>query len=491
MLERDRARAATLGVDMRPAEASAPGRRPGASTGRRSRSPSGALHTLAGGLPVVIAAGLVTVLLTRATSLTEARPQHTGGRSATSSASSPSATGGRLSGTGAMDLRRRGELPHTEIATVSTSDDLLWRTAVLTSYRGGLWRPTSAALDDGAGGAGGATAGPEVRHRTDMVTVLDGAEGVLPVPGDIDGLVPHAVARLGDGLTLSVPAGTFQVSSHTAALAGARFGPASGSGADARLTALPPMPGRVAALAQRLTAGTTSQDDAVEAVVRYLRENYRYRLDPPVPSQGEDPVDRFLFEDREGFCEQFAAAAAVLLRSVGIPVRVAVGYAGGTPVDGGRLLRGTDGHAWIEVLTPGSGWAPVDPTAGVPLAPTSSALTAWLGRPGTRAVLLAGAGLAASVLLGAVAGRLSRRRIEHGLDPLDRALAALDRRLGPRRRRRDETLREFADRLGLEPEQQAALQVAEQARYSAVQPDANRRLDAAMALRSAARRGGR
>ncbi|MFI0416901.1 DUF3488 and DUF4129 domain-containing transglutaminase family protein [Spongiactinospora sp. 9N601] len=71
----------------------------------------------------------------------------------------------------------------------------------------------------------------------------------------------------------------------------------------------------------------------------------------------------FLISSRVGYCEQFAAAMAVMARTLGIPARVAVGYTGGTPLGGGRWQVGThDMHAWPELYFEGVGWLPFEPT---------------------------------------------------------------------------------------------------------------------------------
>jgi hypothetical protein len=81
-------------------------------------------------------------------------------------------------------------------------------------------------------------------------------------------------------------------------------------------------------------------------------------------------VDRFLFEDRIGFCEQIGSSLVVMLRSLGIPARLAVGYTPGerNPFTGLYEVRARDAHAWAEVYFPGLGWQGFDPTAQVPLA---------------------------------------------------------------------------------------------------------------------------
>jgi hypothetical protein len=88
---------------------------------------------------------------------------------------------------------------------------------------------------------------------------------------------------------------------------------------------------------------------------------------------GRDPVDWFLFDAKTGYCEQFATAATLMLRSLGIPARLATGYATGDydPLLNQAVVRERDAHAWVEVWFGQYGWVPVDPTPGVdPLAIT-------------------------------------------------------------------------------------------------------------------------
>ena len=85
------------------------------------------------------------------------------------------------------------------------------------------------------------------------------------------------------------------------------------------------------------------------AIEAYLHAHERYRLDSPVPAEGADAVDDFLFVSHEGFCEHFASAEAVLLRAVGVPARLVTGFSGGTPQGAERVLLGSDAHAWVQV----------------------------------------------------------------------------------------------------------------------------------------------
>jgi transglutaminase-like putative cysteine protease len=134
------------------------------------------------------------------------------------------------------------------------------------------------------------------------------------------------------------------------------------------------VPQRVIDLGQHLAVGQTVYD-RVAAVTEYLRKGYEYKSQiTPVPL-GKDPVDWFLFDSKQGFCNYFASAEVVLLRAAGIPSRLAVGYSQGEPTADGFQVRVNNGHAWPEVYFNGVGWVPFEPTASEPDTPYSSADT--------------------------------------------------------------------------------------------------------------------
>ncbi|MBT8108860.1 MAG: DUF3488 and transglutaminase-like domain-containing protein [Gammaproteobacteria bacterium] len=125
---------------------------------------------------------------------------------------------------------------------------------------------------------------------------------------------------------------------------------------------------RTAALAREMRNAAGSDRAFTEAVLQMLnREEFYYTLEPP--PLGNNPVDRFLFDTRRGFCEHYASAFSVMMRSVGIPTRIVLGYQGGevNPLGGHLIVRQSDAHAWTEVWLDGSGWRRVDPTAAVAL----------------------------------------------------------------------------------------------------------------------------
>ena len=128
------------------------------------------------------------------------------------------------------------------------------------------------------------------------------------------------------------------------------------------------------ALANQLAVGQSSTYDIVRAYERWLSEHVVYDLDAPVPDDGADAVHDFLFESQRGFCEQIASALAIMLRTQGVPARVATGYLSGErdQIAGVFEVRASDAHAWVEVWFPETGWQAFDPTASVPLSGEAS-----------------------------------------------------------------------------------------------------------------------
>ncbi len=134
-----------------------------------------------------------------------------------------------------------------------------------------------------------------------------------------------------------------------------------------RYLQLPPdLPDRVGGLATRVTDGISNPYRKAEAIEDYLRNAYPYNLRVNPPPYGADGVDHFLFGLQEGYSEYFGSTMAVMLRTVGVPARLAVGYTTGDRVEGRDIYAVTDSnsHAWVEVYFPRSGWIPFEPTPG-------------------------------------------------------------------------------------------------------------------------------
>ena len=102
-----------------------------------------------------------------------------------------------------------------------------------------------------------------------------------------------------------------------------------------------------------------------------MGRHVRYSTDIPPLLPGQDAVNQFLFGSRVGYCEQISTALAVMLRTLGVPAREAIGYVPGPfdPLSDLYEIQAKDAHAWVQVWFPGAGWQSFDPTAQVPLAP--------------------------------------------------------------------------------------------------------------------------
>lgn len=99
-----------------------------------------------------------------------------------------------------------------------------------------------------------------------------------------------------------------------------------------------------------------------------LNESASYTRTPGMSPFNRDPVEYFLFDSREGYCQHFASAAVLMFRMYGIPARYAAGYAVSpsdfTENEDGWHAEVTDeaAHAWPEIFVENVGWIPVEAT---------------------------------------------------------------------------------------------------------------------------------
>ena len=136
------------------------------------------------------------------------------------------------------------------------------------------------------------------------------------------------------------------------------------------------LPQDIRALAKTLAQGQATPYDRATAITAYLRSNIKYSSSIPSAPAGVEPLDWFLFTQKSGFCNYYASADVVMLRSVGIPARMAVGYAQGElAADGTLIVHQRDAHAWPEVYFPGIGWVDFEPTSSQPDIVRASGLT--------------------------------------------------------------------------------------------------------------------
>lgn len=121
---------------------------------------------------------------------------------------------------------------------------------------------------------------------------------------------------------------------------------------------------RIQELAREITADHETPYDKAEAITEYLRTEIEYAPAFTLPEVPVDPLEYFLFDIKKGFCNYYASAEVLMLRSIGIPARLAVGFAQGEAGLQNTLytVRERDAHAWPEVYFPNYGWVEFEPT---------------------------------------------------------------------------------------------------------------------------------
>ena len=284
-----------------------------------------------------------------------------------------------------VDLHFRGRLGDAPVMYVRTGAPAYWRGLVFDLYRKGAWTASNPGYRELPPFVPPRLLPPQPAHNTG--TFVQTFRVLRPLPGVLNAAYPieslyapvaalredaygtfHTPSQLRPGQVYSVVSYLPDLSAD--ALRTDERAPRIPSLSPAYLD-LGGLSTRARALANDATNGATNQFDTVMALTNYLQRHFTYTLDlPPVPA-GRDAVDWFLFDVKTGYCEQFATAEVLMLRSLGIPARLATGYATGDydPVLNQSIVREHDAHAWVEVWFQGHGWVPVDPTPGVnPLA---------------------------------------------------------------------------------------------------------------------------
>lgn len=126
---------------------------------------------------------------------------------------------------------------------------------------------------------------------------------------------------------------------------------------------LPLQSDRITALAGEVTQKHYRPYEKATAIQTYLTSHYRYSLDAPLAEQHQ-PLEEFLFARKTGYCEHYATAMVIMLRTVGVPARLVTGFMATEWNEYGHyyVVRQQDAHAWVEVYLPHSGWIRMDPT---------------------------------------------------------------------------------------------------------------------------------
>lgn len=137
--------------------------------------------------------------------------------------------------------------------------------------------------------------------------------------------------------------------------------------AGGNLTETGPLAEQVRDTARKATAGAATPFDKARALEQWFKDpanGFEYSLEVPSGNSGDALVD--FLDGKQGFCEQYASAMAIMLRSLNIPTRVVVGFTQGVKQpNGSYLITSHDAHAWVEVKFEQAGWIRFDPTPPV------------------------------------------------------------------------------------------------------------------------------
>jgi transglutaminase-like putative cysteine protease len=298
-------------------------------------------------------------------------------------------------------LQRRDPVDLFQVTSVDDSGDpraAYWRLYALDQFDGITWRSSDPDAERGrifsmpATLSTSSSSGPALDQRYRILT--DFATRWLPMafpPQTVD--VPFGMIRYDPDLTTAVAPDTFDegleysvrslvVSPTPEELDAVSVSPSvlQGIGVPDRYTFVPDdVPLAVREIAEAWTENASTPYRKVLAIQqRFVSSgDFHYSLDVRPKADTNALVD-FLTKTKTGFCQQFAAAMAILVRELGIPARVAVGFRPGSQLGDTFTVSTEDAHSWVEVLFPGYGWLPFEPTPGgwrSPLATTGSYLS--------------------------------------------------------------------------------------------------------------------
>ncbi|MDF3297109.1 transglutaminase TgpA family protein [Streptomyces tropicalis] len=261
--------------------------------------------------------------------------------------------------------------------TSSDLSDLYLRIVSLDDFDGVTWKPSQRHVT-GVPDTFPAPAGlaPDVR-RTEITTSVATADWYaqdwLPMP------YPPSGVRIG-GTWRYEPLGMTLVGDRGQSTRGARYqvrsldveptpeqladAPAPPAALRREYTKVPDsLPGAVLATALKVTDGAANHYEQAVKLQDWFALNGGFQYDTQVQvGTGPQAIERFL-KDKRGFCVHFSFAMAAMARTLGIPARVAVGFAPGSPQADGTVAVGLrDAHAWPELYFEGVGWTRFEPT---------------------------------------------------------------------------------------------------------------------------------
>lgn len=291
-----------------------------------------------------------------------------------------------------VDMKKRlVDQSDRELFTVQADRRAYWRLMSLERFTGQEWRSTG----EFSGASGDLPHDDQVdsRRSTNRQTFRLESTGEVWVPAAFEvskvsdstaklrwdpaagALIVDAASPNADGLVYSVAS---SAPAPTATDLNQAGGAVPTSIRDRYLDLPADLDKRVAETARQVTSAAASPAAKARALEDWFRGpgGFRYSL-APRGGQSADALAEFLFQSREGYCEQFSGAFAAMARTIGIPSRVAVGYTWGDYDAATRTfhVKGRNAHAWPEVWLAGAGWVPFEPTPGRGLPDA----TAWSG----------------------------------------------------------------------------------------------------------------
>ena len=285
------------------------------------------------------------------------------------------------------DLRRPNPTQVMSLATTAETAPYL-RIATLSRFNGEVWRPDrdeTQSLSDGFGDPewSDELAGDD---RRTSIRVLGLSSSRLPVPYPAERLVGVSTGWEVMPSNRTVVSEAVDASGRdytvTSALVRPTFEQIAASraaGGDQTMDDLSELPAIIPQTAADVTADSASDYEKLIALQNWFRSEFEYSIDTPVEEDfdgtGAEAVATFL-EVRSGYCVHFAGAFALMAKTLGMPVRIVVGYLPGELTDEKRgddyvyAVMSDQLHAWPEVHFEGIGWVPFEPTAtlGTPTA---------------------------------------------------------------------------------------------------------------------------
>ncbi len=283
---------------------------------------------------------------------------------------------------GEMQVVGAIELSAEQRFRVTADEPRYWRTGVYDRFTGGSWVRTGQATRYEEGGLP-AAGGPRAELVQTYEVVSDDEVRTMPAvnqPVEVIGEASAVAAVTRQGTlqprTAFIEGDAYRVRSQVPDATPdqlRRAGTDYPDGLAEQYTQLPSSTSaEFRAVTANVTEGADTPYDAAERVESYLEDTKEYSTDIRRP--GGNIANNFLLEMDAGYCTYFATTMVAMLRSEGIPARVATGYTPGERVgDDEYLVRGLDSHVWVEVYFPDQGWVRFDPTPAEPRQQVESA----------------------------------------------------------------------------------------------------------------------